>query len=485
MWQKTWSEPVRVYYDQPMANDLQISAERLDKDRVKLRVAAPESSLKPALDAVYRRWAGEIKVSGFRKGKVPRQIIDARVGPEVIREEALRDALPDLYRDALDAEGLEAIAPPEIEVLEFDAGSPILFEAVVDVRPEIAIPDLSSISIEAPPSEVTDEEVDEQLDRLREGFAELEPVTREARRGDFVLIDLKGYRHDEPVEGASAPDYLYEVGSRSGPAKLDEELEGARPGAILKFNDTPPAGELAGQEISFTVLVKEVKVKRLPPLDDELAKTMGEFDTLDELRADIRGRLEPVKRGMVREEIANRALAALVDATDLEPPEKLVDDELHHRLEHFEEDLKRAGLTMDDYTQRANVTELEVRRDMRHGVERSVKAELLLEEIARTQSFDVTQEDIGREVALLADRTGRDAKEVAEQVVNAGRLGSLAADIMRRKALEYVVEAINVAGRPTEEPTPTDRLGGTPEPDEPTDRLGGTPEQDEAEAHPT
>ena len=467
-----------------MARDLQISSERLDKDRVKLRVEAPEASLKPALDAVYRRWAGEIKVAGFRQGKVPRQIIDARVGPEVIREEALRDALPDLYRDALQNEGLEAIAPPEIEVLEFDTGSPILFEAVVDVRPDVTIPDLAAISIEAPPSEVTDEEVDEQLDRLREGFAELEPVGREARRGDFVLIDLNGYRNGEPVEGASAPDYLYEVGSRSGPPRLDDELEGARPGAILKFNDLLPSGELAGEEISFTVLVKEVKTKRLPALDDELAKTMGEFDTLDELRADIRGRLAPVKRSMVGDEIANRALAALVDASDLEPPAKLVDEELEHRIEHFEDDLKRAGLTMDDYTRRAEITELEVRRDMRAQVERSVKAELLLEEIARTQSFDVTEEDIGREVAILAHRTGRDAKEVAEQVVSQGRLGSLAADIMRRKALGYVVEAINVAGRPTEEPEETDRLGGTPEQ---TDRLGGTPETSELEpeAHPS
>ncbi|MFN2588739.1 MAG: trigger factor [Actinomycetota bacterium] len=458
-----------------MPPDLQISSERLDEDRVKLRVEAPEDSLKPALDAAYRRWAADIKVPGFRKGKVPRQLIDARVGPEVIREEALRDALPDLYREALAREDLEAIAPPDIEVLEFDPGRPLLFEAIVDVRPDVRIPDLAAISIEAPPSEVTDEELDEQLDRLRDRFAELEPVGREARRGDFVLVDLKGYRHDELVEGAGAPDLLYEVGSRTGPPKLDEELEGTRPGAILKFNDTMPegSGDLAGQEISFTVLVKEVKVKKLPPLDDELAKTMGEFDTLDELRDDLRERLGGVKQGMVGDEIANRALAALVDASDLRPPEKLVEAELAHRLEHFEEDLKRAGLTMDDYTRRAGITELEVRRDVRGQVERSVKAELLLEEIAREERFDVTEEDIGREVALLAHRSGRDPKEVAEQVVNAGRLGSLAADIMRRKALEHVVEAINVAGRPTEEPF-----------EEPASRSGGPPEQ-EVEAHPS
>jgi trigger factor len=438
-----------------MAPDLQISSERLDKDRVKLTVEAPEASLKPALDAVYRRWAGEIKVPGFRKGKVPRQLIDARVGPEVVREEALRDALPELYREALAQEELEAIAPPEIEVLEFDAGRPLLFEAIVDVRPEVTVPDLAAITIDAPDSEVTDEELDEQLTRLRDRFAELEPVGREARRGDYVLVDLKGYRHEELVEGASAPDLLYEVGSRSGPPKLDEELEGTRPGAILKFNDVMPAdtGDLAGEEISFTVLVKEVKVKVLPPLDDELAKTMGEFETLDELKNDLRERLGGVKKGMVQDEIANRALVALVDASDLDAPEKLVESELEHRMEHFEEDLKRAGLTMDEYTRRAELTDLEIRRDMRAQVERSVKAELLLEEIARTESFDVTDEDIGREIAVLAHRSGRDPKEIAEQVVSAGRLGSLAADIMRRKALEHVVEAINVTGRPTEEPS--------------------------------
>ena len=150
-----------------MATPLQTSTEQLEKDRVKLRVEVPESALKPAVDAVYRRWANEIKMPGFRKGKVPRQMIDARVGPEVIREEALRDALPDLYRDALKAEDLEAIAPPEIDVVEFEAGAPLVFEATVDVRPDVTIPELSSIEVEAPSSEVTDADVDDQIDRLR------------------------------------------------------------------------------------------------------------------------------------------------------------------------------------------------------------------------------------------------------------------------------------------------------------------------------
>ena len=429
------------------------SVEPLEKDRVKLRVEAAESELEPALKAAYSKWGREIKIPGFRKGHVPRRIIDTHVGPEAIREEALRDALPDLYRRALEAEDIEAIAAPEIDVVEFEPGSPLVFEAIVDVRPEITIPDLSALTFEAPSGEVTDDDVDEQLQRLRDRFAELENIGREARRGDHVLIDLKGYRHDEPVEGASAPDYLYEVGSRTGPPSLDEELEGARPGAILKFNSTMPEGaaELAGEEISFTVLVKEVKAKKLPPLDDDFASTVGEFDSLDELKEDLRKRMAQVKRNMVEEDIRGMALEELVGAADFEAPEKLVNEEFDHRLEHFNQDLARAGATFEQYARSVDSTELEIRSDMRKQAERGVKAELLLEEVARAAKVEVTNEDLGREVAIAAARVQRPPQEVAKELADGGRLGAVAADIMRRKALDYVVEQANVIGRPTEE----------------------------------
>jgi trigger factor len=390
-----------------------------------------------------------LKVPGFRKGKVPRQIIDARVGPDVVRQEALKEALPDLYRRALDDEGIEAVAPPDIEVVDFEPGSDIVFTALVDVRPEVVVPDLASLRIEAPPSEVTDEDVNEQLERLQDRFAELETVGREARRGDFALIDIKGYQHDQPVEGAESQDLLYEIGSRTGPPKLDAELEGTRPGAILKFNDTIPEGaDLAGQEISFTVLVKEIKTKKLPSLDDEFAKTVGEFDTLEELKEDLRSQLGNVKLQAVHEQIRARALEALVDASELDPPEKLVEGEFAHRLEHFEADLKAAGLTMSQYAEQAQSTELEIRRDFRTNAHRAVKAELLLEEIARNEGIEITEEDIGREIAMAAARAQREPGEVAQELVKSGQLSMVAADIMRRKALDRVIEEANVVNGP-------------------------------------
>lgn len=437
---------------------LETSKESVGKDQVKLRVEVPEKALEPALAQVYRRWASEIKMPGFRKGKVPRQLIDARVGPEVIREEALQDALPDFYRQAVIAEEIEPIASPDIEVTQWEVGAPLIFEATIDTRPEITLPDMASIKIEAPPSEVTDEELTDQIDRLRDRFAELETVGRPIQRGDHVLIDLKGYQNGELVEGASAPDYLYEVGSETGPASLDEQLEGEKAGAILKFNDELPG---TGEELSFTVLVKEVKTKKLPELDDEFAKSVGEFESVEALKDDLRTRMADYKVALVEEQIHAAAVEAFVDASDLTPPEKLVDNELEHRLHHIEDDLKRAGMSLAQYAEQVGSTELEVRADMREQAERSVKAELLLEEIARREEFEVTQEDLGREVAMVAARTGRDAKEVAEQLMGEGRLSALAADILRRKAIAHIAENIVVEGRPERVAPPEDDGGET------------------------
>jgi len=432
--------------------ELQTTTERVEKDRVKLRVEVPEGALEPAINAAYRKWSNQMSVPGFRKGKVPRRIIDTRVGVEIVRDDALRDALPDLYRRAMAAEDLEAITSPEIDVVAYEPGSPLVFEATVDVRPEVKVPDLESISVQAPSTEVTESDLDEQLERLRDRFSEVETIGREARRGDFVLIDLKGYRGDELIDAAGAPDLLYEVGSHEGPPRLDGELEGTRPGAILRFTDTMPegAGELAGQDLSFTVLVKEVKTKRLPPLDDDFAKTVGEFDSLDELKDDLRTRLAGVKVSLVEEEIRSLVLDELVRASDLDPPQKLIEQEFEHRLGHLEDDLKRAGLSLAAYAREAQLTELEVRRDIRSGAASSVKAELLLEQVARDQEIEVTEEDLGRELVLAAARTQRDPSELAKQLAADGRLGSVAADIMRRKALDYVVEHVNVGNRPAD-----------------------------------
>lgn len=432
---------------------LTTSTESLGKDQVRLRVEVPETDLAPALADAYRRWGSQVKVPGFRKGKVPRQLIDAHVGVEAVREDALREALPDLYRQALQAESIQPIAAPDIEVMQWEQGSPLVFEATVDVRPDIELPDLSALEIQSPPAEVTDDEIDQQMERLRDRFAELESSAAPAREGHHVLIDLKAYRGDEPVDEAGAPDLLYEIGSQAGPPKLDTELQGVKAGAILRFTDTPPG---SGEELSFTVLVKEVKVKKLPDADDAFAKTVGEFDSLEALREDLRTRMAGYKWALVEEQIRSLAVEALLDTSAFEAPEKLVDAELSHRIEHIEADLKRMGATLAQYAEQIGSTELEVRSELRTQAQRSVKAELLLEEIARREEIDVTEEDLGREISLAAARSGQDPSKVAEQLVAEGGLSAVAADIMRRKAVEHVVAAITVKDRPERPEIPED-----------------------------
>jgi trigger factor len=438
-----------------MNTSLTTTAERLEDNKAKLRVEVPEASLKPALDAAYRRWANEIKVPGFRKGKVPRQLIDQRVGPEAIREEALRDALPELYVSALESEELEAIAPPEIEVVSFESGVPIVFEATVDLRPEFVLPEYSDITVEAPSSEVGDEDLNDQLDRLRDRFAELETIGREARRGDYAVIDLKGYRGTELVEGMSAPDLLHEVGSGQGPPKLDDEVEGSKPGDILKFNDTVPQnpseqptpdGQQEQVEISFTVLVKEIKTKKLPELDDEFAKSVGEFETIEDLKDDLKKRLGDYQYQLAQQQVRSLVLERLVEAADLEAPEKLVDAEVNHRMEHIEQDLASAGMSLEQYAEQTGTTELEVRSDIREQAAMSVKAELLLEEVVRTSDIKVDDDDLGREIAYLSAQSNTEPGELAKQLASSGRLRGVVADIMRRKALDHVVAQVNVIG---------------------------------------
>jgi trigger factor len=239
---------------------MQTTVQETDKHKVKLTVEIPTDRFGKDLDAAYRRVAQQVKVPGFRKGKAPRRVIDAQVGREAVVAEFLEDAVPTYYR--------EAIRENEIALEQVEERKPLVFTATVEVRPRLQLEESAyrGVRVERPPTEVTDREVDELLDRLRDRFAELDPVSRPAKAGDFVVIDLRATVHGEEVPEASRPDYLYEVGSGEFVEKLDQELEGKRAGEILKFNATLPdrMGERAGQEVSFQVLVKEVKAKRLP-----------------------------------------------------------------------------------------------------------------------------------------------------------------------------------------------------------------------------
>ena len=414
--------------------------------KVRISVEATPDELEPAVERAFERLSGEVKVPGFRTGKVPRKVLEARLDADQIRQMSLEEAVPALWRQAVTENEVKPITLPEIEVQSYDEQG-LTFDALFEVRPEVNLPDFSQISVERPIATVSDEELEEQLKRLQERFATLETVAHPARRGDFALIDLKGYRHDKEVPEASATDLLYEVGSERFVPELDGELEGKRQGDILKFNATLPdtyPGEFSGQEISFQVLVKETRQKNLPALDDEFAKSASEFDTLDELRADLRSRIEELKRVSADAEVRNRLLEKVIAEASVPVPDALVNDELSYRVARFSDQLRQAGVSLDQYLERTGQTEEQITEDLRGQAERNVAAQLILDEVGAREELQASEDDLQAELLTHAQAMQKKPEELREDLVSSGRLGALAADIIRRKALDLIVERAEV-----------------------------------------
>jgi trigger factor len=435
------------------------SVEETDKHKVRLTVEVEPDRIGKDLDRTYRRIAQQVKIPGFRKGKVPRKVIDAQIGRDAVVGEFIEDSVPTYYREALREHELAPITDPDIDLGQLEEGKPLVFTATVEVRPRLQLEerDYKGIKVERPSTSVSDREVDDMLERLRERFAELETVGRPARTGDYVLIDLRASIHDQEVSEATRPDYLYEIGSGEFTGKLDEELEGKRAGEILRFN--APLDERfedrAGQEVSFQVLVKEVKGKKLPDVDDAFAKTASEFDTLAELREGLREQLRANKERAADAGVRDLVLQKLVDSVDVELPDALVDEEVEHRLLHASERAERTGMPLEELLRSQGFDELRFRSDARAHSIRAIKADLVLEAVARNDDLEVTAEEIGREISQLASALGRDPKDVATQLDRSGQVVSLAGDIIRSKALDVLVEHAEVVSEgaaPSEPP---------------------------------
>ena len=427
---------------------MQSTLEETDKHVVRLSVEVPPEEFSRDLDKAYRKVAGEVRIPGFRRGKVPKQIIDARVGRDAVLQEFVRDFVPAYYVQALREHDLAPIAEPDIDLESLEDGSPLRFTATVEIRPRLTLEpeQYRGVKVEAPPTEPTEVEVDEYLDRLRDRFAELEVVSRPARKGDYVLADVRASVHGEEVPEATRVGFLTEVGKEELLPELDKELEDKRKGEILKFNATLPEalGDRAGTEVTFQVLVKEVKAKQLPALDDEFATTASEFDTLEELRSDIRTKLGALKGAESKAILRDLVLRQIIDSIDVDIPERLVDEETESRIERAKERAERVGTTLDAALAEQGWDELRFRSDARAHAVRAIKADLVLEAVARAEGIQVTSEDLDREIEDLSQTMGRDAKEVRRILERSGQVTSLAGDIIRSKALDLLVEAAEV-----------------------------------------
>lgn len=420
------------------------TVENLSPTRVRLAVEVPFAELKPSLDKAYRSIAGQVRVPGFRPGKVPARIIDQRVGRAAVLEEAVNDAIPQQYSAAVLEHDVKVLGQPAVDVTEFADGEWLKFTVEVDVRPELELPAYDGLEVSVDDVSVDDAEIDEQMTGLRDRFAVLQGVDRPARTGDFVSIDLQATVDGVEIEGGSTTGLSYEVGSDDVMPGLDDALVEMTKGDATTFQTDLVAGDHAGRTADVAVTVRSVKEKDLPALDDDFAQTASEFDTLAELQDDIRERLTRIKRLRQGTEARDKVLEALLSASDVPLPDSVVTLETTYRKQAMEQQLTDAGLTMEDYFAAESRTVEDLDAEIRSAAESAVKAQLLLDAVADKEQVAVSDTELTEEAVRRAQRAGMSPEQYVQQLVQAGQIPALAADVRRGKALILVLSQSKV-----------------------------------------
>jgi trigger factor len=440
--------PTTIHTDhnsmQGARNTVKSTVEKLGPTRVKLAVELPFSELQPSLDAAIKRVGSQLRVPGFRPGKVPARVIEQRVGRGALLEEAVNEALPKAYTEAVQDAGLRTVGQPEIEVTNLDDGNSLSFTAEVDVRPEFTLPDYKALAVSVDDVETTEAQVQEQLDSLRERFGTLNGVNRPVEEGDYVSIDLLASIDGEEIEGGSASGLSYQVGSGDLIDGLDDVIVGAGEGDAKTFASTLRAGDHEGKDAQITATINSIKEKELPEADDDFAQMASEFDTLDELRDDLRTRIGRVAIMTQGAQARDKIIETLIESTEIDLPESAVKGEIEwrehdviHQLEHdddrFAQFLEQEGKTREEFD-----------AELRETAERAVRSQFVLDAIADAEATEVGDAELSEYLVRQAQRYGMAPQEFANQLLQAGNLPAVVADVRRNKALAGVLERATI-----------------------------------------
>jgi trigger factor len=420
------------------------AVETLSPTRAKLTVEVPFEELKPSLDAAYKKIAQQINVPGFRRGKVPPTVIDRQVGRAAVLDEAINEALPKLYVEALQANELEPLAQPEIDITKFEDNETLEFTAEVDIRPEVELPDYTGLAVTVDDVTVTDQDVEEQVQNLRERFASLSEVERAAADGDFVVMDLVAKKDGEVVEGAEASGMSYQVGKGGMLEGLDEALTGLAAGGEATFTSQLVGGDMLGEDVEVEVKVTSVKEQELPELDDDFAQTASEFDTVAELNDDIRTRLSRGKRLEQAAAARDAVLEKLLDLVDVPLPDTIVESELTARREQIEQQLSMAGITMEAYLDDEKQTVDEFEADLEKRVRDAVAAQFVLDQVAKTEEIGVNEGELQEHLMRRAQQSGQNPQEFISHMIEHNHIPEMVSEVVRGKALASIVESATV-----------------------------------------
>ncbi|MGA6164221.1 trigger factor [Amycolatopsis magusensis] len=460
------------------------TVEQLSPTRVKINVEVPFDELKPNFDRAYKKIAQQVRIPGFRPGKVPARVLESRIGRAPVLDEVVNEVIPAKYLEAVQAGEVRTLGRPDFEVTKLEDRDVLEFTAEVDVRPEIELPDYSGISVSVDEVELADDEVDAELDQLRARFGTLTGVERPAENGDFVSVDLSATVDGEEVPDASTTGLSYEIGSGQLVDGIDEAIIGASAGETKTFTTQLVAGEHAGKDAEVSVTVQTVKQRELPEADDEFAQLASEFDTIDELKADLRERLSRMKRMQQGVQARDKVLEALLAGTEVPVPEKVLEGEIEsrkhdaiHPFDHDEEawakSLEAQGTTVEQF-------ETEAREES----EKAVRTQLLLDTIAEKEGVDVNDGELTERIIYQAQRFGISPDEYVQRAQQSGQLGAIYADVRRGKALATVVRSATVTGADGAEVDLSDLFGGGEENTESSEvsEAPGTSENAEAPA---
>ena len=405
------------------------AVETLSPTRVKMTVEVPYEELKPSVDAAFKAIGAQISIPGFRPGKIPTRIIEQRVGRGAVLQEAVNQALPDLYTQALVENEINPLGQPEVDITEVpvEEADQLVFTAELDVRPTIELPDFSglTVSVDSVDDAAVDALTDEQLESLRERFGTLVGVERAATTGDFLTIDLRGTIGGEEIDAVQGVSY--EVGSGSMLEGLDEAVEGLSAGDSKTFEAPLAGGDRVGEDAEITVTVTAVKERELPELDDDFAQEASEFETLEELRASLRERAAQSKAFEQGIQARDKVLEQLLETIEIPVPEALVTAEVHQHLEG-------EGRLNDD-EHRAEVTD---------EASKAIRTQLLLDTIVEKEEVEVTQQELIEYLVMSAQQYGMDPAEFARAIDEGNQVSGMAAEVARRKALATVLERVTV-----------------------------------------
>jgi len=421
---------------------VQSSIDQLKDNKVKITIEVDELEVDGAIDLAFKKIAKEVKLPGFRPGRVPRKVLEAKFGQEYARSEALNELIGEKYRNAVISLEVDAISQPEITIKTGEESGPVSFEAVIEIRPEIEISGYKAISVTVPGFEATEEEINGQVDSLREQAADRNEVERPAVTGDYVTIDLSGSQDGEPEENLTTEDFTYEIGSGFIVETIDENLLGTKVGEIVEFEGAHPSEE--GSILSFKALVKKIEEKTLPQLTDTFVSEMTEFETVEILINDTKERIEETKRSQASNTLVEQIGSELGDLVSDEPPEALVQEQIQQQLQDMAMRIGQQGMQFDQFLEATGQSIEALAENMKEPAAQVVKIDLALRAVAAAEGITVEAADLDDEIKIMAEHFNQDAKNIEEIFRENGQMLTLKADLLKQQAMRFLEENVEI-----------------------------------------